>query len=149
MTNGSRSLLNAGNLDAVESSSMHLHKVFPSRILIVSHIDYEDPRPNRKKLDDKSRRCILVGYSDVSKAYKLYDPIKKESFTSRDVIFDENASFKSTPNAEDTSSPISLKIDVPSNIQEEIIEEIDEEDGQPLKVFKDSKTTLVINISKR
>ncbi|MCO5564654.1 hypothetical protein L7F22_018320 [Adiantum nelumboides] len=88
------------------------------------------PDEKRKKLDDKSRRCILVGYSDVYKAYKLYDPIKKKSFISRDVIFDENTSFQSTPNLEDTSSPSPLKIDVPSNIQEENIEEIAEEDEE-------------------
>ncbi|MCO5567281.1 hypothetical protein L7F22_020971 [Adiantum nelumboides] len=110
-----------------------LHKVKPKvhhlRVfgcLAFTHI----PDDKRKKLDDKSRRCILVGYSDVSKAYKLYDPIKKESFISRDLIFDENASFKSTPNSKDTSSPTPLKIDVPSNIQEEIIEEINEEDEE-------------------
>ncbi|MCO5605141.1 hypothetical protein L7F22_059321 [Adiantum nelumboides] len=96
-----------------------LHKVEPK----VHHLQVFDclalthvPDEKRKKLDDKSRRCILVGYSDVSKAYKLYDPIKKESFTSRDIIFDENASFKLAPNAKDTSSPTPLKIDVPSNI---------------------------------
>ncbi|MCO5547484.1 hypothetical protein L7F22_000934 [Adiantum nelumboides] len=88
------------------------------------------PVEKQKKLDDKSRKCIFIGYSDVSNAYKLYDPIKKESFISRDVIFDENTSFKSAPNAEDTSFPTPLKIDVPSNIQEEIIEEIDEEDEE-------------------
>ena len=33
----------------------------------------------RKKLDDKTRKCVFVGYSSVSKAYKLYDPIKRET----------------------------------------------------------------------
>ncbi|MCO5566902.1 hypothetical protein L7F22_020585 [Adiantum nelumboides] len=85
------------------------------------------PDEKRKKLNDKSRKCILVGYSDVSKAYKLYNPIKKESFMSRDIIFDENASFKSATNSENTSSSTT---DVPSNIQEEIIDKIDEEDEE-------------------
>ncbi|MCO5579260.1 hypothetical protein L7F22_033114 [Adiantum nelumboides] len=103
-----------------------VHHVRVFGCLAFTHV----PDEKRKKLDDKSRKCIFVGYSDVSKAYKLYDPIKKESFISRDVIFDENVSFKSAPNAEDTSSPRPLKIDVPSNIQEEIIEEIDVEDEE-------------------
>ncbi|MCO5606976.1 hypothetical protein L7F22_061167 [Adiantum nelumboides] len=116
-----------------------LHKVKPKvhhlRVfgcLAFTHVLDE----KRRKLDDKSRRCILVGYSDVRKAYKLYDPIKKESFISRDVIFDENASFKSATALEDTNSPTPLKIDVASSIYEEIIEEIDEED-ESIKVFKD------------
>ncbi|MCO5615015.1 hypothetical protein L7F22_069303 [Adiantum nelumboides] len=99
------------------------------------------PDEKRKKLDDKSRKCIFLGYSDVSKAYKLYDPIKKESFISRDVIFDENASFKLARNVEDTSSPTPLKIDVPSNIQEEIIEEIDEEDEEHQAALRRSSRT--------
>ncbi|MCO5580752.1 hypothetical protein L7F22_034622 [Adiantum nelumboides] len=49
---------------------------------------------------------------------------------SRDVIFYENASFKSATNSENTSSSTTLKIDVPSSIPEEIIEEIDEEDEE-------------------
>ncbi|MCO5564407.1 hypothetical protein L7F22_018068 [Adiantum nelumboides] len=110
-----------------------LHKVKPKvhhlRVFGCSAFTHVQDE-KRKKLNDKSRRCILVWYSDVSKAYKLYDPIKKESFISRDVIFDENASFKSAPNAKDTSSPTPLKIDVPSNIQEDIIEGIDEEDDK-------------------
>ncbi|MCO5576350.1 hypothetical protein L7F22_030159 [Adiantum nelumboides] len=88
------------------------------------------PDEKRKKPDDKSRKCILVGYNDVSKAYKRYDPIKNESFISRDVIFDENASFKSSTNSKNTSSMTTLEIDVPSIIQKEIIEERDEEDEE-------------------
>ncbi|MCO5552083.1 hypothetical protein L7F22_005593 [Adiantum nelumboides] len=121
-----------------------LHKVKPKvhqlRVfgcLAFTHVSDE----KRKKLDDKSRRCILARYSDVSKAYKLYDSIKKDSFISRNVIFDENASFKSTPNAKDTSSPTPLKIDVPSNIQEEIIEEIDEEDEEHQAALRRSSRT--------
>ena len=52
------------------------------------------PNAKRKRLDDKSRKCAFVGYSSVSKAYKFYVPLKRETFVSRDVIFDENASWK-------------------------------------------------------
>jgi len=31
------------------------------------------------KLDNKSKRCILLGVSDESKAYRLFDPISKKS----------------------------------------------------------------------
>ncbi|KAF7150792.1 hypothetical protein RHSIM_Rhsim02G0093400 [Rhododendron simsii] len=43
----------------------------------------------RKKLDDKGEKCIFLGVSDQSKAYKLYNPITKKILISRDVIFDE------------------------------------------------------------
>ena len=43
----------------------------------------------RKKLDDKFKKCIFVGYSERSKAYKLYNPITKKLVISRDVKFNE------------------------------------------------------------
>ncbi|KAH9310278.1 hypothetical protein KI387_044223 [Taxus chinensis] len=47
------------------------------------------PNERRKKLDDKGERCIFVGYSEQSKAYKLYNPITKNSIIRRDVQFIE------------------------------------------------------------
>ena len=43
----------------------------------------------RKKLDAKSKSCIFIGYSDSSKAYRLYNPKTRKITISRDVIFDE------------------------------------------------------------
>ncbi|CAL2228256.1 unnamed protein product [Prunus armeniaca] len=48
------------------------------------------PDEKRKKLDDKSEKCVFLGVSEVSKAYKLYNPVTKKIVVSRDVIFDEN-----------------------------------------------------------
>lgn len=49
------------------------------------------PEQRRQKLDDRSHRCILLGVSDESKAYRLYNPVTKKIITSRDVVFDENS----------------------------------------------------------
>ena len=38
------------------------------------------PTENRKKLDNKGERCIFVGYSEQSKADKLYNPITKRDY---------------------------------------------------------------------
>ncbi|KAL5836714.1 hypothetical protein ACOSQ3_013883 [Xanthoceras sorbifolium] len=43
----------------------------------------------RKKLDDKGEKCIFLGVSKQSKAYKLYNPKTKKIVISRDVVFDE------------------------------------------------------------
>jgi transposase InsO family protein len=46
-------------------------------------------RPNLKKLDDRSRKAIFVGYEVGSKAYRCYDPVDQRVIISRDVVFDE------------------------------------------------------------
>ena len=48
------------------------------------------PKEQRKKMDDKGVKCIFIGYSSESKAYRLYDPITKKIIISRDVEFIEN-----------------------------------------------------------
>ncbi|KAJ0680967.1 putative RNA-directed DNA polymerase [Helianthus annuus] len=47
------------------------------------------PKQNRGKLDDKVEKAIFIGYSESSKAYKLYNPITRKTIISRDVVFDE------------------------------------------------------------
>lgn len=43
------------------------------------------PDELRKKLDNKGEKCIFLGYSDESKAYKLYNPLTKKVIINRDV----------------------------------------------------------------
>ena len=50
------------------------------------HINKE----KRKKLDDKSRTCIFIGYSQYKNGYKLMDLNTYEVIISRDVVFEEN-----------------------------------------------------------
>uniref|UniRef100_A0A2N9F1J4 non-specific serine/threonine protein kinase n=1 Tax=Fagus sylvatica TaxID=28930 RepID=A0A2N9F1J4_FAGSY len=69
--------------------------------------------PTRTKLDNKSIRCIFLGYSTMSKAYRCYDPISRHLYHSLDVTFFEDIPFYSThsplqvsdssPSTEDTS----------------------------------------------
>ena len=47
------------------------------------------PEEMRRKLDERSHKCIFVGYSEESKAYRLYNPITKKYVISRDVVFKE------------------------------------------------------------
>lgn len=44
----------------------------------------------RQKLDEKSEKCIFIGYCTQSKAYRLYNPLNGKISVRRDVIFDEN-----------------------------------------------------------
>lgn len=47
------------------------------------------PDQLRRKLDSKGEKCIFIGYSEESKAYRLYIPSTKKVFISRDVQFIE------------------------------------------------------------
>lgn len=46
------------------------------------------PDQKRSKLDDKSKRCVILGVSDESKAYKLFDPIANKVIVNKDVVFE-------------------------------------------------------------
>ncbi|CAL0309357.1 unnamed protein product [Lupinus luteus] len=52
------------------------------------------PDQKRKKLDDKGEKCVFLGVSEASKAYKLYNPLTKRIVTSRDVIFYEERTWE-------------------------------------------------------
>lgn len=45
----------------------------------------------RSKLDDKSMKCVFIGYATQSKAYRLYNPLTGKIVVSRNVVFNENA----------------------------------------------------------
>ena len=51
----------------------------------LAHVHVPDHK--RIKLDDKSIQCVLLGVSDESKAYRLFDPVSKKIIVSRDVVF--------------------------------------------------------------
>lgn len=61
------------------------------------------PDQKRKKLDEKSEKCIFLGVSEHSKAYKLYNPITKKIIVRRDVIFDEEKTWIGATTQVDTS----------------------------------------------
>ena len=48
------------------------------------------PKMERKKWDQKSLRCIFVGYATTQKAYRLWEPVSRTVKISRDVTFDEH-----------------------------------------------------------
>lgn len=63
------------------------------------------PDDTRRKLDDKSRRCIYLGPAMRSKGDRLWDPVTRSVVISRDVEFAENASISLAGNA-DSRAPI-------------------------------------------
>lgn len=57
----------------------------PFGCVAFSHV----PKSHRVKLEKKSRKCILVGYAEHVKGYRLWDPAANRIFISRNVVFNE------------------------------------------------------------
>jgi hypothetical protein len=62
----------------------------PPQDVRVHHVCEEyDAAP--KKMEDRGRKMIFVGYESGSKVYRAYNPIMKRVHVTRDVVFDEQA----------------------------------------------------------
>ena len=53
------------------------------------------PKNQRSKLDPRSKKCIFVGYDDVTKGYRLWDPTAHKIVISKHVNFYESSLIKS------------------------------------------------------
>ena len=74
-----------------------------SHLRIFGCIAYvHEPDERRTKLESKSRKCILVGYSEETKGYRCYEPSTRKIHISGDVQFQERR-FWHTPS--DLSNP--------------------------------------------
>lgn len=51
------------------------------------------PEQERTKLDDRSKKMVFIGYAENWKGYKCFDPVTKKVVVSRDVEFEEEASW--------------------------------------------------------
>jgi hypothetical protein len=70
----------------------------------VAHIHV--PSSQRKKLDNKSVTCVLLGMSEESKAYMLYDPISKKIVISKDIVCVEDEKWKWGRSAEEVKRDV-------------------------------------------
>jgi hypothetical protein len=52
------------------------------------------PKEKRMKLEPSGKKGIFVGYSETSKAYKIYIPGKRQMEISLDVTFDKDEAFR-------------------------------------------------------
>lgn len=58
----------------------------------------------KKKIDDKSEKCIHIGYNQVIEGYKLYNQQIKKAIVSCDVIFDKQVACDQSFNEKRPSS---------------------------------------------
>ena len=55
-----------------------------------AYMMYNDQKKKKKKLNPKSKKCILLGYANRVKGYFLWDLIAHKAIISKDVIFVED-----------------------------------------------------------
>jgi hypothetical protein len=95
---------------AVYLQNKSLHKVlgrmtpkeaFTGKRLEVSHthifgclVYCHVPTERRTKLEPTTEKGILVGYSDTSKAYRVYIPTLRRKVVRRDVRFEEDRAYR-------------------------------------------------------
>ena len=106
--------------------------------------------PKRDKLSPKAHRCVFVGYSSTQKGYKLYHPITKRVFVSKDVIFDEAKYYYNSKAYEKDSLldyPTEKLLSEPSNHQDSseipIVVEMLSNEGANITSEKEASTEIV------
>jgi len=57
-----------------------------------------------RKLDDRSRPGVFIGYADGAKVYRVYDPVSQRVLVSRDVVFDETRGWDWSKSADHAAS---------------------------------------------
>ncbi|XP_040956008.1 uncharacterized protein [Gossypium hirsutum] len=89
------------------------------------------PEERRTKLDRRSMPGVFVGYSNVKKGYRVFDPLTKKVVVSRDVKFSEASSWKW--DGIEANLPDGEEIDV--DLQQAENEEVTENgyDDQPVR----------------
>ena len=101
------------------------------------------PKQLRRKLDDKAKKMIMVGYQGESSNYRLYDPDKRKVSVSRDVVFEENPKLPDTSEAE--SSERKLVLPNTARPVDEIIE-IDNNEDVAEAEARDNERVDVVGI---
>ena len=97
------------------------------------------PKGERGKFDTKASKCILLGYGEETKGYRLYDVNEKKVLYSRDVRFNEHSNDDGHGTSDDQSEGYKLIIDMSSDensdTETEEQPEVEVQDDAPIKAI--------------
>ncbi|GAU37152.1 hypothetical protein TSUD_293100 [Trifolium subterraneum] len=102
------------------------------------------PDANRKKLDVKSTTCAILGVSEESKAYKLYNPIEKRIIVSRDVVFEELKGWNWDKKKNNVSTDQAIDFEESDDRE---LEEVNTGNDTPVQVEENQDITEVVEES--
>lgn len=98
-------------------------------------------KEQRKKLDDKAKKFIFVGYSDESKAFRLLDTETNHIKISRDVIFLDKASKNNLTHETESKVTFSKIRDNTEDDTEDVHKEESEEESSSEEISEEELTT--------
>jgi transposase InsO family protein len=103
------------------------------------------PSQRRTKLDEKSEKCLFIGYCIQSKGYRLYNPNNGKIMVSRNVIFDENANWKWGT----TEEEIELVPAESAEVEDQTSNHSDSEQENPSSAHENSRTETATKVYRR
>ncbi|XP_059072468.1 retrovirus-related Pol polyprotein from transposon TNT 1-94 [Cryptomeria japonica] len=101
-----------------KSDISHL-RIFGSPVYV--HV----PKEKRSKLEPSGKKGMLVGYSESSKAFRIYIPGQRYVEVSRDVKFEEDIAFKKSKGScviDESNDNQNINVDTNPEIQREQVE---------------------------
>ena len=113
------------------------HEVWSSKKPSIAHLKVfgcdafmHVPKEKMSKPDNKTEKCIFVGYKDGIKGYKLWNLVTREIVYSRDVVFKE---VKNTSRNEDEpkgtkKTEFEIMDEGVDSVEEELLESEEEVD---------------------
>jgi hypothetical protein len=64
------------------------------------------PKEKRTKMEPSGKKGVFVGYSENSKAYRIYVPVQRQIEVSRDVTFHEETAFNNSKEPQQKSEAV-------------------------------------------
>nr|CAH66624.1 OSIGBa0115A19.5 [Oryza sativa] len=90
-------------------------------------------KPNLRKLDDRGTRMVFIGYEQGSKAYRMYDPVARRVCVSRDVVFDEAATWAWRDPETEATEEEEFTVDFFVNPVDSVVADLGEQASTPVQ----------------
>jgi hypothetical protein len=88
-----------------------------SHLRIFGSLAYAWTAPvTRKKLDDRAKKAILIGYTPTSQQYLLYDLASKREFLARDVQFNEGCLYSQLLASSSGTASSTVSFEIPESV---------------------------------
>ncbi|MCO5560990.1 hypothetical protein L7F22_014610 [Adiantum nelumboides] len=131
-------------------------KPYVSHLKVFGCIAYVHvPNELRMNLDPKAKKCVFIGYSIEQKGYNCYSPVTRQVRVTRDVVFDEMATWYADVK-DDIGADVNKSVAETLDLQSQVLSELQ---GSPAsshvanpwseRLCKEVSPTSSINVSRK